>query len=70
MKYTFNFEELIEKIKHSQRLLIFDRETGNFVKEIELPKTAMNFKIFGNSAYLLNTIDDVPSIYKYSFNLE
>lgn len=70
MRYAFNFEELIEKIKHSQRLLIFDRETGNFVKEIELPKTAMKFKIFGNSAYLLNTIDDVPSIYKYSFNLE
>ncbi|WP_018126246.1 hypothetical protein [Balneola vulgaris] len=66
IKYTFNFDELIEKISHSKRLLIFDRETGNFIDEIELPRAAMKLKIVGNSAFLLNSIDDVPRIYKYT----
>lgn len=68
MKYTFNFEELIEKVKHSRRLLFYDRESGNYLGEVELPESAMKFKISGSSAYLLSSVKGMPTIYKYELN--
>lgn len=65
MKYTFNFEILIDKVKHTKRLLLFDRITGEFVKETELPVLAKDLKIKNNVAYLLNSLEDVPKILKY-----
>lgn len=65
MKYTFNFETLIDKVKHSKRLLLYDRFTGNFIREVKLPIYVKGFKIRGNEAYLLNSIDKEPRILKY-----
>lgn len=70
MRYSFNFDVLIDKIKHSKRLWVFDKDSGVFIKEIELPISARAFKVLGKNAYLLNTIDDEPKVIKYELTEE
>lgn len=67
IRYALNFDTLIERIKHSERVLIFQRKTGEFVGEIKLPLRARKFKVAGDHIFLLNTIDDKPEILKYRF---
>ncbi len=65
MKYAHNVEALIERVKHAKRLWIFERESGEFIKEVELPLSAKSFQVFNNEAYLLNTTNDEPNIVRY-----
>ena len=63
------FDELIEEIKHSKRLLIYERITGDFVYETALPKDAKQISVVGNDFYLLNSLEDYPTIYRYQLNV-
>ncbi len=65
MRYSFKFEDLIDKIKHSKRLWIFDRNNGSFIREEKLPLAARTFQIYQDEAYILNTIENHPKIIKY-----
>lgn len=67
IRYSMNFEKLIEKVKHSQRVLIYDKNTGEFVKEIELPKPAMKMSVRGNRYFLLNSLGQQAVIEEYLF---
>lgn len=66
LRYSNNFDELIEQVKHSKRLLIFDRETGQFVYETSLPIEAKQIVVIDNQFYLLNSLNDYPSLIRYS----
>jgi len=65
MRYMNNFDELIEQVKHSKRLLIFDRFTGQFVYETTLPIEAKQIAVVDNQFYLLNSLNDYPSLIRY-----
>jgi len=70
MRYRNNFDELIEKVKHSKRLLIYDRFTGQFLYETTLPIEAKQIAVVDNKFYLLNSLNDYPSLIRYSLQTE
>ncbi len=67
-RYLVNFEALIEKVYHAERLLKYDRFTGEFIGEINLPIPARQAKVQGDTVYLLNTLGDEPIIRKYKLD--
>ncbi len=68
IRYMANFDALIEKTNHTKRLMIYDRLTGEFLREIELPLLARQAKVQNDYIFLLNTLDDRPMIKKYKLS--
>ncbi|HBQ60794.1 MAG TPA: hypothetical protein DD671_14550 [Balneolaceae bacterium] len=68
MKYMVNFEALIEKTNHAKRLLIYNRFTGDFLKEIELPIPSKQAKISDDFVYLLHTLGEGPVVKRYKLS--
>ncbi|WP_018128004.1 BF3164 family lipoprotein [Balneola vulgaris] len=64
-EYASDIDLLLEQVEHANRLWVFDKSNGDFVKEVNLPKSAKSFQIIGRKAYLLNTLEDYPKITKY-----
>jgi len=59
-------ESAVEKITHSDRVFIYNRVTGDFVREITLPLAVNKFKVAGPKVYLYRTIDEsYPSLYTF-----
>lgn len=68
MRYMINFEALIDKVNHAESLLMYDRITGEFLKEIELPIPTRQAKVQGEHIFLLNSLGDVPVVKKYKLS--
>lgn len=68
MRYMVNFETLIDKVKHAERLLVYNRFTGEFINELKLPMPARQAKVQGEYVFLLNSLGDVPVIKKYKLS--
>lgn len=65
MRYTFNFDYLLEKIKHTSRLMVFEADTGEFVGEYRLPDRARNIGFIGKKLILINSLDHSSNIRVY-----
>ncbi len=63
--YASKIDELLEVIEHAERLWIFDKHTGEFIREVKLPIAAKKMQVGEGYAYLLNTIEKVPRVIKY-----
>jgi hypothetical protein len=68
MRYMANFETLIEITHHAERLLVYDRISGSFIREIKLKIPARQAKIQGEYLYLLTTLGRNPEIKRYKLS--
>jgi len=65
MRYTFNFDALLEKMKHTSKLMVFEAETGEFIGEFLLPEHARNIGFVGEKLLLINSLDHAGNIRVY-----
>lgn len=65
IRYVMDFDTLIEKMKHSKRILTFDAETGLYTGEYLLPEPARGTLFVNRSIFLLNSLDHPGAIRVY-----
>lgn len=65
IQYSRDFDSLIDKVNHGEILLVFNRHTLEFIQAIKLPLPAAQLMVSDEHIFLLNYIDDYPSIYIY-----
>lgn len=64
-----NIAGSLEAIRHSNRLFVFDRATGKFIKEMRLPIRARALEVTSRYAVLFATEDrDAPTFEVYRFS--
>lgn len=65
---TGKIADEIEKSDNTTELQIFDKQTGNYIKSIELPEMAKDITFSGNYLYALSYVDSFYQIIKYEFS--
>jgi hypothetical protein len=65
MRYTFNFDSLLEKMKHTSKLMVFEANTGEFIGKYFLPEHARNIGLVGEKLLLINSLDHAGNIRVY-----
>lgn len=69
IQYSRDFDSLLAKVSHGEILLVFNRHSLEFKQAIKLPLPATQLMASDEYIYLLNYIEDFPSIYIYKNNI-
>lgn len=63
------WEELNQEYEHTDRLLVYDAETGEFLEELQLPEVAHKIQVTHQFLYAYSFFDE-PVIVKYRMELD
>lgn len=69
-RITGRWEELNEKYDHTDRLLIYDRATGDYLHEMELPEPANKIQATDSYLYSYSYMEQDPVIITYEMMME